>query len=89
MVAAWEAEEYLASVVGRRMTDPELFGPVTARHGAAHPQQPALRLFHAFRVDRLLDVLRLQPSWCRRIPHLWRDRAVLHFRQEAWEGSRP
>lgn len=89
VVAAWEAEEYLASVVGRRMTlTQELFEPVTAR-------DMALRILNNLRaayfmrsdVDHLLDVLRLQAVMVPENPHLWRDRAVLHFRQEAWEEA--
>lgn len=84
-----EAEEYLASVVGRRMTlAVELFEPVTAR-------DMALRILNNLRsayfmrsdTERLLDVLRLQTVMVPENPHLWRDLAVLNFRQEAWEEA--
>ncbi len=89
VVAIWQAEEYLASVVGRRMTlTQELFAPVTAR-------DMALRILNNLRAayfmrsdfDHLLDVLRLQAVMVPANPHLWRDRAVLNFRQEAWEEA--
>lgn len=89
VVAAREAEEYLSSVVGRRMQlTHELFVPVRAR-------DMALRILNNLRAayfmrgdgERLLDVLRLQTVLAPENPQLWRDRAVLHFRAEAWEEA--
>lgn len=89
VVAVWEAEEYLASVVGRRMTlTQELFEPVTARDMALRILNN-LRAAYFMRSDteRLLGVLRMQTVMVPENPHLWRDLAVLNFRQEAWEEA--
>ncbi len=89
VVAAWEAEEYLASIVGRRMAlTQELFEPVTARDMALRILNN-LRAAYFMRSDteRLLDVLRLQTVMVPENPHLWRDLAVLNFRREAWEEA--
>ena len=89
VVPAREAEEYLAAVVGRRMQlTQELFAPVTARDMAVRILNN-LRAAYFMRGDgeRLLDVLRLQTVMVPENPQLWRDRAVLHFRAEAWEEA--
>ncbi len=84
-----ESEQYLASVVGRHIPLPqELFHPVTA-HEMALRILNNLRSAYLRRSDtaQLLNVLSLQTAIVPSNLHLWRDRAVLNFRQEAWEEA--
>jgi len=89
VVPAGQAEEYLASVVWWRIPlSRALFQPVSARDIALRILNN-LRIAYLRRADteRLLDVLRLQTVIVPENPHIWRERAVLNFRQEAWEEA--